>query len=201
MCTFQIQFSEWYLRAFPVKSPWGECKLIDDTYFKFGMTQIWVSIASGNGLVPDGTKPLPESNVDQSLWCHMALPEANELKFSSKNWYKVVQWRMSLCSHCWCHYLGALPINGISIEFEIRPNFAVLWFQRCPTIQSKILHTSRQCYCREVCKILLWSAQYVMNKSITNFHWISNSIKILLVGRVPGTLSCSKVSGSFCLLS
>ena len=122
MCTFQIQFSEWYLREFPVKSPWGECKLTDDTYFKFGMTQIWVSIASGNGLVPDGTKPLPESNVNQSLWCHMALPEANELKFSSKE----VQWDMSFSSRCWGYYAGAHPTNGISIEFEIRPNFAVL---------------------------------------------------------------------------
>ena len=24
-------------------------------------TEIWVNIGSGNGLVPDGTKPLPES--------------------------------------------------------------------------------------------------------------------------------------------
>ena len=24
------------------------------------VTQIWVNIGSGNGLVPDGTKPLPE---------------------------------------------------------------------------------------------------------------------------------------------
>ena len=27
-------------------------------------TEIWVNIGSGNGLLPDGTKPLPEQNVD-----------------------------------------------------------------------------------------------------------------------------------------
>ena len=26
-------------------------------------TQIWVNIGSGNGLLPDGTKPLPEPNI------------------------------------------------------------------------------------------------------------------------------------------
>ena len=30
------------------------------------MTEIWVNIGSGNGLVPDGIKPLPETNVDWS---------------------------------------------------------------------------------------------------------------------------------------
>ena len=29
-------------------------------------TKIWVNIGSGNGLLPDGTKPLPEPNVDLS---------------------------------------------------------------------------------------------------------------------------------------
>ena len=49
-----------------------------------------------------------------------------------------------------------------------------------------ILHTSRQCHCRDVCKISLWSVEYIRNKSILNFHRISNSIEICLVGRAPG---------------
>ena len=53
------------------------------------------------------------------------------------------------------------------------------------TDHNKILHMSWQCYWHEVCKILLWSAKYVMNKSITNFHWISNSIEISFVGWAP----------------
>ena len=38
-------------------------------------------------------------------------------------------------------------------------------------------------------KFLLWLVEYVMNKSITKFNWISNSIKILVVGRAPGLFS------------
>ena len=35
-------------------------------------TYIWVSIGSGNGLLPDGTKPLPESMLTHHKWCHVA---------------------------------------------------------------------------------------------------------------------------------
>ena len=52
---------------------------------------------------------------------------------------------------------GARPTNGISIEFEIRPKFAVLWFKMFSTDHNEILHTSRQLRCRDVCKISLWS--------------------------------------------
>ena len=64
---------------------------------------------------------------------------------------------------------GTCPTDGILIEFEIRSQFAVLWFKICSTNHRKILHMSQQCYCRDMCKILLWSAKYVMNKSITKF--------------------------------
>ena len=50
---------------------------------------------------------------------------------------------------------GARPTNDISIEFEIRPKFAVLWFKMYSTDHNEILHTSRQCNCRDVCKISL----------------------------------------------
>ena len=80
---------------------------------------------------------------------------------------------------------GARPINDISIEFEIRSNFAVLWSIIYSTDHNEILHTSRQCYCRDVCKMSLWSAKYVMNKSIAKCHWISNLIEIQLVGQAP----------------
>ena len=52
----------------------------------------------------------------------------------------------------------------------------------CATNHSEILHMPRQLHCYDVCKILLWSAEYVINKSITKFHYSSNLIKILLVG-------------------
>ena len=50
------------------------------------------------------------------------------------------------------------------------------------TDHNKILHMSWQCNCRDVCKILLWSLEYVLNYSTPYFDRISNSIEILLVG-------------------
>ena len=58
---------------------------------------------------------------------------------------------------------GARPTNGISIEFEIRPNFVVLQFKKYTTDHNEIVHTSRQCNCRDVCKISLWSVEYISN--------------------------------------
>ena len=83
---------------------------------------------------------------------------------------------------------GARPTNDISIEFEIRPKFAGLWFKIYSTDHNEILHTSQQLRCRDVCKISLWSVTYILNWSTPNFDWISNSIEISLVGRAPGHL-------------
>ena len=85
---------------------------------------------------------------------------------------------------------GARPTNDISIEFEIRPKFAGLWFKMHSTDHNEILHTSRQCNCRDVCKISLWSVTYILNWSTQNIGRISNSIEISLVGRAPGSI-CS----------
>ena len=38
---------------------------------------------------------------------------------------------------------GARPTNDISIEYEIRSKFVVLWVKMCSTDQNEILHTSR----------------------------------------------------------
>ena len=51
---------------------------------------------------------------------------------------------------------GAGPTNDISIEFEIRPKYAVLWFKMYCTNHNDILRTPRQCNCRNMCKISLW---------------------------------------------
>ena len=63
---------------------------------------------------------------------------------------------------------GSRPTNCIWVEFEIRRNFAVLWFKMSSTDHNEILHTLRQCY------------------YAPNFDRISNSIEISLVGRAPG---------------
>ena len=75
---------------------------------------------------------------------------------------------------------GARPTNDISIEFQNRPNFAVLWFKMFSTDHNEILHPSRQC------KISLWSVKHILNQSVPNFDRISHPIEISLVGRAPG---------------
>ena len=47
----------------------------------------------------------------------------------------------------------------------------------------EILHPSRQCNCHDMCKISLWSVEYVLNYSTPNSYRISNSIEIPLVGQ------------------
>ena len=56
---------------------------------------------------------------------------------------------------CLLFWPGACPTNGILIEFEIRPRYAVLWYKIVFTNDNEILHTLRQCNCRDVCKISL----------------------------------------------
>ena len=89
-------------------------------------------------------------------------------------------WRWWVLESNYLHqrWAGACPTYGISILFGIWSNIAVLWFKIWSTNHNKILRTSRQCYCREVCKISLWSVEYVMNKSIRRLHWISNSLSV-----------------------
>ena len=68
---------------------------------------------------------------------------------------------------------GACPNNGISTEFEIQPKFEIY-----STDHNKILHTSQQLHCRDLCKISLWSIKHILNQSTPNFDQISKSIKI-----------------------
>ena len=87
-------------------------------------------------------------------------------------WILMILW--SLCCH------DARPTNVTSIEFEIWSKFWVLWFKVCSTNHKEILYMSRQWNCRDICTISLWSAEYVMNKSITKFQWISILIEMII---------------------
>ena len=51
--------------------------------------------------------------------------------------------------------IGARPTSDISMEFQIRPKFKVLWFRVHSTDHNEILHISRQCNYCDVCKISL----------------------------------------------
>ena len=58
------------------------------------------------------------------------------------------------------HPPGARPTNNISIEFEIRSKFGVLYFKIYLIDHNEILHTSLQYNCRDVSKISMWSMLY-----------------------------------------
>ena len=52
------------------------------------VTKIWVNIGSGNGLVPDGTKPLPEPMLTNHQWgIHMIVISQEMLKISIQDIY------------------------------------------------------------------------------------------------------------------
>ena len=57
----------------------------------------------------------------------------------------------------------------------------MLNFEICITDHNEILHTSRECNCRDVGKNSLWSVENILTKNIPNFDRISNSLKIPLV--------------------
>ena len=114
--------------------------------------------------------------------------------YSTATMKEVLRSYFELPKVSYLHIPGARPTMWISIEFEIRSKFGVLWFKMCSTDHNEILHMSRQYYCRDKWKNLLRLAEYLMNKSITNFHWISNSIEISLVGWVPAMYGMTMVS-------
>ena len=55
---------------------------------------------------------------------------------------------------------------------KFNQNLECSGLKMCLTDHNKILHMSRQCQCHDRCKFSLWSAEYVMNKSIAKLHWI-----------------------------
>ena len=124
--------------------------------------------------------------VQVMAWCHQATSHYMSQcwpRSMSSNGVTRPQWVKSL-QPIWRS--GVRPTNDISIKFEIQPKFVVLWFKMYSTDHNEILHTSRQCNCRDVSEISLWLVEYILNQSTANFGRISNLILISLVGRAPG---------------
>ena len=61
---------------------------------------------------------------------------------------------------------------------------------------SKFDENSERSSFKYTCKISLWSAAYILHYSVLNFHRISNSIEICLVGRAPGACAVKTTSTS-----
>ena len=59
-------------------------------------TENWVYIGTGNGLLPDGTKPLPKLRLIYHLWCLVTFPEmlkTSILDMSLKSTYLTLKHR------------------------------------------------------------------------------------------------------------
>ena len=107
------------------------------------VTQIWVDIGSGNGLVPDGTKPLPKpvliynqwgsmtfpfqllSHVFKISFCNLTrlkttlvklllhLPGANELR---NVWAIICEFKVwTMIYHCYCIHYGVMVDHVITL--------------------------------------------------------------------------------------
>ena len=99
--------------------------------------------------------------------------EAIEDEKKSQDEWKWSEW--SGTTLLWYGVAYREPVHYISIEFEIRSNFGALWFKSVPNGSSEILHTSRQCYSRDVCKISLpWHQPFVSCKIISHYAVITN---------------------------
>ena len=132
-----------------------------------------------------------ELNTDKYFTCYWSISVLNDeqhmVKYS-RNFSTKIKWEqhMAYCSGKSINKPGLHPTNDISIKFEIRQKCEVLWFKMYSIDHDKILHMSRQCNCRDMRKILLWSVEHVLKYSTPNFDQISNLIEIPLThwGRV-----------------
>ena len=94
-------------------------------------------------------------------------------------------WNWQLPTQLWP---GHHPTSDNSIKCEIRPKFEVILFKIYSTNNNEILHMSQQWHYCDICKILLWSVDQVLNYSNPNFDRILNLIpicSILFVGQWP----------------
>ena len=80
--------------------------------------------------------------------------------------------------------LAPVPLTVLRSNSKFDQN--MVRFKICSNNHTEILHTSRQLHCRDVYKISLRPAEYILSQSTANFARISNSMDISLVGRALG---------------
>ena len=99
---------------------------------------------------------------DRDIWWLKLMLWAIEISWDlSENWVSEIS--------CIATGPGARPTKHISIEFEIRWKFKTLYCKIYAADHNDILHTSRQCHCRDVCKISLWSVEYIETRAFWIF--------------------------------
>ena len=78
-------------------------------------------------------------------------------------------------------FLAPIPLTEFRSNSEFDQNVECSGLKYAQRYHNEILYTSPRFYCGDLSKILLWSAEHVMNKSTMKFHWISKSTEISLV--------------------
>ena len=76
--------------------------------------------------------------------------------------------------------LAPIPLTIFRSNSKFDQNLQCSGFKIYLTDHNEILHTSQQLHCRDVCKISLWSVEYILNQGTPNLGQISNSIEYLL---------------------
>ena len=103
------------------------------------------------------------------------LPRVDQLTKVMPNFWRAV-YITNVCN--WSLDMTPVPLKVFcaKLKFEICWNF------------EELSRSQQKCHDNVTvmtCLIIVWSAEYVLNKGIRQFRWISNSIEILTVGRSP----------------
>ena len=102
-------------------------------------TQIWVNTGSGNGLLPDGSKPLPEPMMTSPQWCPMAF-KWEQFPWCFRNQFTA--WIIKLLPH----------FPGAS-KFIVKRYWIICWYPR--------RHISNVCFIGIWLAIEVWCRMYV----------------------------------------
>ena len=114
-------------------------------------TQIWVNFSSGDGLLPDGTKSLPEPQDEEEL----GLSEWRPGRPQTSLWPLVTP-HTRPTKDTWAQHAKLTKIHFCLILILITQSVI-------------ILHMSRQLSCRVMCKIVTWPDHYFSTNSNMDF--------------------------------
>ena len=110
-------------------------------------TEIWVNIGSGNGLLPDGTKPLPEprlTNYQRGLVAFIWFIWGEFHRECSGDLSLIWVWKLSP----WCQWDTHCSATSSSIDFLLNTDFANQkgWLQMMPWYHPSADHQQPQCW-------------------------------------------------------
>ena len=121
---------------------------------------VLLAVFEGNPPVPDSQRASQDAENFSTSWRHQVM---SFRYYQNRAYFTIERFDCHIlplvhCNTCklvivtYQHTPGARPTKHISIEFEIRLKFRMLYFRIYWTGHNDIVHTSRQWHCRDVCK-------------------------------------------------